>query len=107
MNDGKKAAKFFSAIFYAIYLLLFPPFFLGALIWYFATEPRHLPDFIITLVWFLLPFSLLLSIYSMWSNYRKDRYKAALLCCAIPFVAFAVFVAVNMVIDALGLRTAL
>ena len=107
MNGGKKAAKFFSAIFSAIYLLLFPPFFLGALIWYFATEPRHLPDFIITLVWFLLPFSLLLSIYSMWSNYRKDRYKAALLCCAIPFVAFAVFVAVNMVIDALGLRTAL
>ena len=105
MNGGKKAAKFFSAIFSAIYLLLFPPFFLGALIWYFATEPRHLPGFIITLVWFLLPFSLLLSIYSMWSNYRRDRYKATLLSYTIPFAAFAIFLAVNAVIDALGLRT--
>ena len=105
MNDDKEAAKFFSQLFSVIYLLLFPLFFLGALIWYFATEPRHLPDFIITLVWFLLPFSMPLSIYSMWYNYRRDRYKASLWCGAIPFAALAIFVAVNAAIDALGLRT--
>ena len=105
MSEDKEAAKFFSWLFSVIYILLLPLVFLAAFFWSAASDPSNLPDYIAVFACALVPFSIPLSIYLMWSNYRKDRYKATLLCCAIPFMAFAVFVAVASVIETLGLRT--
>ena len=105
MNSYKKTVKFLSLIFTAIYMLLLPFILFVAFFWSAASDPRTLPDYVTVFACALVPFSVPLSIYLMWSNYRKERYKATLLCYAIPFLAFAVFVAAASVIEALGLRT--
>lgn len=97
MNMNKTIAKILAIFFSIIYLLLFLLFFYGALICSFEIEPHTLSDFIFVFTWFLLPFSFLFSIYLMWSNYIKSRYKGSMQCCAIPFLAFLIFIAINTV----------
>ena len=105
MIDDKTATKFLLLLFSVIYILLFPLLFLGAFFWSADSNPCNLLGYIAIFACFSIPFSIPLTICMMWFNYRKARYKAALLCCAIPFLAFGVFLAVNEVIEILGLRT--
>jgi len=95
---NQRTAKLCTITLGIIYSILFPIFFWMALFWNAASDAVRLTDFLTNFTWFLVPISIPLSIYLMWSRYRKGSFEKVFYGCLWPFIAFGIFLFINALI---------
>jgi len=94
-------SKWYAIPFTIIYLLIFLPALWMALLWSAAADPSSVWDFLTLFTWFWIPISIPLSIYFMWSSYRKGKHKSVRFFSSLPLLALGAFIIANAVIEAL------
>ena len=104
--DDKKSAKNFATVWTVIYLMLFPFFLLMTLMsaMIFDSPSMTVPiglGYMFMISW--IPVSMAISIYLMWSNYCKGRYKKTRVFWIVPFLTIGVVIILNGILQSLFL----
>jgi len=91
--EDRKAAKQWAVAWTIIYIILLPFFFYVALLSAMVFDNDRMPTWLG--LWFMfmvswLPLSMAASIYLMWSNYSRTRYRKTLFYGLLPFFIFAI-----------------
>ena len=97
----RKNAKYFAIGFTVVYVIFFPFFFYMALLSGMIFDNPHMTTLIgllIIFITFLIPLSMPVSIYLMWSRYFRGQYKKTRFFCTLPLLTFG---GVYFVIDVL------
>lgn len=102
IQDLQRGLKKGSIFFTVVYSILFIPFLGYA---YLSPFMFHSPSAtairvfaFIFLAW-LLPLSILVSIFRMWANYNKRRYRRIRIFWALPILTVVVFVLIDILLD--------
>lgn len=91
-----------SIFFTILYSILFVPFLGYA---YLSPFVFHSPSatairgFVFVFLAWLLPLSIPVSIFRMWANYNKERYHCIRVFWALPILAVAIFVFIDILLD--------
>lgn len=102
VQDLQRRLKRGSIFFTVLYSVLFIPFLAYA---YLSPFVFHSPrttvirDFAFVFLAWLLPLSMPVSIFRMWANYNKGRYRRIRIFWALPILAVVVFVLIDMLLD--------
>ena len=89
----RKTTKYYALALTIIYVILFPFFFCVALISGMVLESPKITVFVglsIIFAMFWIPLSMPISIYLMWFNFSRHRYKKSFFWGLLPLFTFAV-----------------
>ncbi len=102
VQDLQRRLKRGSIFFTVLYSVLFIPFLGYA---YLSPFVFHSPrttvirDFAFVFLAWLLPLSIPVSIFRMWANYNQGRYHRIRIFWALPILAVAVFVFIDILLN--------
>jgi hypothetical protein len=102
VQDLQRRLKGGSIFFTVLYSILFIPFLGYA---YLSPFVFHSPSatairgFVFVFLAWLLPLSIPISIFQMWTNYNKGRYQRIRIFWALPILAVVVFVLIDILLD--------
>lgn len=101
-QDVQRGLKRGSIFFTVLYSVLFIPFLGYA---YLSPFVFHSPSatairgFVFVFLAWLLPLSILISIFRMWADYNKERYHRIRIFWALPILAVVAFVLIDILLD--------
>jgi len=102
VQDLQRKLKRGSIFFTALYSILFIPFigyaFLSPFVFH-SPRTTVIRDFAFVFLAWLLPLSIPVSIFRMWSNYNQGRYHRIRIFWALPILAVAGFVLIDILLD--------
>lgn len=105
ISPEQKKARRFVTIWTCLYIILFPFVFWMSLwsILVFDNPSMTVPIGITIICAFLcVPFSMLVSIWKMWSKYFHEQYDKIYWFCALPLFALLLAICVNIVLQLFG-----
>ena len=103
-NENQKSARRCAIGYSVVYSILFFPFFyMGLLTSMIFDNPRMTTPVGLSIIFlaFMIPLSMLISIYLMWSRYLFGRYEKIYLFCALPPLTFVGVSIIIWVLEAL------
>jgi len=96
-DKHKTFVKLLAIIVTIIYLLMLPFLFGFACCSIMVFDKPNLSTFFgsaIIFTFFSIPFSIIPTVYFIWSNYLKERHKKTCFFCAVPIITFVIAVLV-------------
>jgi hypothetical protein len=100
-NEIRNSVRRLATGFTIAYIILFFPFFyMGLFSCMTFDNPRMTVPVGLSIMFFifLIPFSMPVSIYLMWSRYFRGQYQKTRIFCALPFFTF---IAVSIIVEVL------
>ena len=95
----RKRAKWCAIVGTLIYLIFCPVMFLWAIILGVSAD-RSFANTIIAILRFSIPISMIISVWTMWSNYHVyDRYNRVCLLALLPLVLIGIFILIDTILE--------
>jgi hypothetical protein len=100
--DSQRGLKRGSIFFTVLYSILFIPFlgyeYLSPFVFH-SPSATAIRSFVFVFLAWLLPLSIPVSIFRMWANYNKGRYRRVRIFWALPILGVVAFVLIDILLD--------